>query len=59
MWVEGQDIDCENAASGSFLTYKLGLTLDNDEQILIIKTTLKKVLFFYAEICRKMLFLFR
>ncbi len=31
MWVEGQDIDCENAASGSFLTYKLGLTLDNDE----------------------------
>ena len=31
MWVEGQDIDCENAASGSFLTYKLGLTLDDEE----------------------------
>ena len=31
MWVEGQDIDCENAASGSFLTYKLGLTLDDVE----------------------------
>ena len=31
MWVEGQDIDCENAASGAFLTYKLGFTLDDDE----------------------------
>ena len=31
MWVEGQDIDCENAASGAFLTYKLGFTLDDEE----------------------------
>ena len=31
MWVEGQDVDCENAASGAFLTYKIGLTLDDDE----------------------------
>ena len=31
MWVEGQDVDCENAASGAFLTYKLGFTLDDDE----------------------------
>ena len=27
MWVEGQDVDCENNASGADLTYKLGLTL--------------------------------
>jgi len=27
MWVEGQDVDCENNASGANLTYKLGLTL--------------------------------
>ncbi len=31
MWVEGQDVDCENAASGAFLTYKLGFTLDDEE----------------------------
>ena len=31
MWVEGQDVDCENAASGSFLTYTLGFTLDDEE----------------------------
>ena len=31
MWVEGQDVDCENSASGAFLTYKLGFTLDDDE----------------------------
>ena len=31
MWVEGQDVDCENAASGAFLTYKLGFTLDDDK----------------------------
>lgn len=32
MWIEGQDVDCENSASGAFLTYKLGFTLDNDEE---------------------------
>lgn len=26
MWVEGQDIDCENNASGAYLTYKLAFT---------------------------------
>ena len=31
MWVEGQDVDCENTASGAFLTYKLGFTLDDEE----------------------------
>ena len=31
MWVEGQDVDCENSASGAYLTYKLGFTLDDDE----------------------------
>ena len=31
MWVEGQDIDCENSASGAYLTYKIGLTLDDNE----------------------------
>ena len=31
MWIEGQDIDCENADSGAYLTYKLGFTLDDDE----------------------------
>lgn len=30
MWVEGQDIDCENAASGAFISYKLGFTLDDE-----------------------------
>ena len=30
MWVEGQDVDCENSASGAFLTYKLGFTLDDE-----------------------------
>ena len=30
MWVEGQDVDCENAASGAYLTYKIGLTLDDE-----------------------------
>ncbi len=29
MWVEGQDIDCENSASGAYLTYNLGFTLDD------------------------------
>ena len=31
MWVEGQDVDCENSASGAYLTYKLGFTLDDEE----------------------------
>ena len=31
MWIEGQDVDCENSASGAYLTYKLGFTLDDDE----------------------------
>ena len=30
MWIEGQDVDCENAASGAFLTYNLGFKLDNE-----------------------------
>ena len=30
MWVEGQDVDCENTASGAHLTYKLGFQMDND-----------------------------
>ncbi len=30
MWVEGQDVDCENSASGAFLTFKLGFKLDNE-----------------------------
>lgn len=29
MWVEGQDIDCQNNASGSDLTYLLSFTLDD------------------------------
>ena len=28
MWIEGQDVDCENNASGAYLTYKIGLTLN-------------------------------
>lgn len=32
MWVEGQDIDCENSASGAYLTYNLGFTLDDPTQ---------------------------
>ena len=31
MWVEGQDVDCENAASGAYITYSIGLTLDDLE----------------------------
>ena len=31
MWVEGQDIDCENAASGAFISYKMGFSLDDDD----------------------------
>lgn len=29
MWIEGQDIDCENNASGSDLTFKLSFTLNS------------------------------
>ncbi len=32
MWVEGQDIDCENSASGAYLTFNLGFTLDDPTQ---------------------------
>ena len=31
MWIEGQDVDCENSASGAYLTYKVGFTLDDAE----------------------------
>jgi hypothetical protein len=30
MWVEGQDVDCENGASGVDLTYTLGFSLDSE-----------------------------
>ena len=29
MWIEGQDVDCENSASGGTITYDLQLTTDN------------------------------
>ena len=32
MWIEGQDVDCENSASGSDLTYKLGFSLDDGNE---------------------------
>ena len=32
MWVEGQDIDCENTASGGEITFTLGFTVDGPEQ---------------------------
>ncbi len=31
MWIEGQDVDCENNASGAYLTYNLGLTIQDAE----------------------------
>lgn len=31
MWVEGQDIDCENNASGSYLQFDLSFSLDKGE----------------------------
>lgn len=31
MWVEGQDVDCENTASGSDITFKLELKVPSDE----------------------------
>ena len=30
MWIEGQDVDCENAASGGTITYDLQITTEND-----------------------------
>ena len=29
MWVEGQDVDCENGASGGNVTYSLQITSEN------------------------------
>ena len=29
MWVEGQDVDCENSASGSYMFYSLSFSLDS------------------------------
>ena len=31
MWIEGQDLDCENNASGAYLTFNLGLALRRDD----------------------------
>ena len=31
MWIEGQDVDCENAASGGDIAYDLQITTDNGE----------------------------
>ena len=28
MWIEGQDVDCENAASGGNVSFNLQLSLD-------------------------------
>lgn len=33
MWVEGQDIDCENNASGSYLQFDLSFSLDEGETV--------------------------
>ncbi len=30
MWIEGQDIDCENTASGGQVSFNLGFTLESD-----------------------------
>ena len=30
MWVEGQDIDCENTASGGSMDFNIGFSLDNE-----------------------------
>ena len=30
MWIEGQDVDCENAASGGTITYDLQITTESD-----------------------------
>jgi hypothetical protein len=29
IWVEGQDVDCENDASGSKVSYNIQLSMDN------------------------------
>ena len=29
MWIEGQDVDCENTASGTDISYNLQFTIDN------------------------------
>ena len=33
MWVEGQDVDCENSASGGNITYGLQITTENTTQV--------------------------
>ena len=33
MWIEGQDVDCENNASGAYLTYKIGFTLNQNDAV--------------------------
>jgi hypothetical protein len=30
MWIEGQDVDCENSASGGNITYGLQITTENN-----------------------------
>ena len=32
MWIEGQDVDCENNASGTDISYNLQFTIDNDQK---------------------------
>lgn len=32
MWIEGEDIECENNASGTYVRYNLSLTLDGNEE---------------------------
>ena len=32
MWIEGQDVDCENSASGGNITYGLQMTTENEQQ---------------------------
>lgn len=32
MWIEGQDVDCENSASGGNITYGLQITTENNAQ---------------------------
>ena len=33
MWIEGQDIDCENTASGGQVKFNLGFTVDENETV--------------------------
>ena len=30
MWIEGQDVDCENNVTGTDITYKITLSKDSD-----------------------------